>query len=819
MSLSSPPSSSQCVYDVPMALDRLLTHTRGLEPECAKANNIRVVREARNYTLGPMPVRDFINNFLDPPSSGSTKNMRSSRHAFHSVPSCAATSAEIYGPLVVALNESTKWKARCPGFSFVTTQSVSPRKLGYMKPDICCYSADQVATVEAAGASARADFGYAELFFEVKPSPSHDFFVDPRDGEAEEHDFFAKSQDERFEVRRSRALGQHILYVTEILARQHRLFFFSVSMSGSSARLLRWDRAGCVVSASFDIRQEPGLLCEFLWRFSQTSDAGRGHDPTVAVAAQEEDALFRGAIRDYLSLQLDVQGEALDQALTEHYQHGHVAAIHVYPQNQPTARRFIVSRPVVSPLYLTGRGTRGYWALDVDTREVVFLKDTWRSSLQNEGDVIQQLQERGVRNIPSLVCHGDVPQLIADGSAGDKPDAQCSLTDAYCAQEPGSMGGRAVMSKQRHYRIVLGTVGYDLQHLRGTDELLHATYDVFQAIIDAYTLGKRLHRDVSVGNIILVRDGSRSTRKGYLIDWDASCEVDDSGASTEAKRVGTWLFMSRQVLSHEGPTRKHTLQDDMESLLYVILYCSFLWLPHNLSKYELGYTIRGLFEETSRAHGIIIGGGGKIINAMLRRFTGRVEFNEPLKEWLTTVMNYLSPAKTQHSYAGVGHKWSSPEPLYQYWTDFLQTRTLPQNDRVVHDNPHATGKEEPVGSDASTEAISLGKRPSEERDELDDDDDDDDDVPTSKKPRSHTPVASPPPQLLRRSQRARVPRNPAPVPLEQPKRPVTKKQSASRKQPTPRKQPSSRKQADPREQPVQRKPRTQTKTISRHVRR
>ena len=300
-----------------------------------------------------------------------------------------------------------------------------------MKPDICCYSADQVARVEIAGASARAEFGYAELFFEVKPDPSHDFFVDSANVGDDEHEFFARSQDEEFEARRSRAWGQHFLYVTEVLARQHRVFFFSISMSGSSARLLRWDRAGCIVSASFDIREEPGLLCDFLWRFSQTSDAGRGHDPTVVVATQEEEALFHDAVRDYLSLQLDIKGTALDRALAEHYQPSHVAAIHVHPQDRST-RRFIVSRPVVSPLYLTGRATHGYWAMEAQNRRVVFLKDTWRSSLQSEGFIIQQLQESGVRNIPSLVCHGDVPQHPSDGPEDDSEDnsesSECSIS-------------------------------------------------------------------------------------------------------------------------------------------------------------------------------------------------------------------------------------------------------------------------------------------------------------------------------------------------------------------------------------------------------
>ena len=53
------------------------------------------------------------------------------------------------------------------------------------------------------------------------------------------------------------------------------------------------------------------------------------------------------------------------------------------------------------------------------------------------------------------------------------------------------------------------------------------------------TLGNdsRIHRDISVGNIILVKEPSATMRRGYLIDWETSCKVDDAGAATEAGRV------------------------------------------------------------------------------------------------------------------------------------------------------------------------------------------------------------------------------------------------------------------------------------------
>lgn len=113
------------------------------------------------------------------------------------------------------------------------------------------------------------------------------------------------------------------------------------------------------------------------------------------------------------------------------------------------------------------------------------------------------------------------------------------------------------------------------------------------AIRAACTLTNRLHRDISVVDLILVRDHPDSVRKGHLIDWEVSSEVNDSGASQDAGWDGMLhnpvllqcdsqvchkgnLFMSRCVqVSVDGSTGKHILQDEMESPL-----CrSLLWLP------------------------------------------------------------------------------------------------------------------------------------------------------------------------------------------------------------------------------------------------
>ncbi|RPD62298.1 hypothetical protein L227DRAFT_599699 [Lentinus tigrinus ALCF2SS1-6] len=577
--------------------------------------------------------------------------------------------------------------------------------LGDMKPDIFCYATGNVDAVNAC-ASPRAELGYAELFIEVKSDPSHDFFVDPPDviddHSQESHDFFAASKDVAFSRRRNRAFGQHISYVTEIFARQYRVALFTVSLSGSCARLLRWDRSGCVVSQSFDIRKYPELFCEFFWRFSQTTSAVRGHDPTITAALPQEEELFRDTLRAHVGYQLGIQDKdnELDHAMREHYEPGCVAAVvvlrHGEVANADNLHRFLVSRPVVSPLHLTGRATRGFWAVDTSTRRVVFLKDVWRSSaVEMEGEVLLRLHESGVRNIPSVLCHGDVPNRIPDVEYEiPRAEMQCTLVGEYCGESWVSAvaGSKVIVGIYWHYRLVLSTVGYGLARVGSTQELLHATHDVFHALSDAHAHASRLHRDISVGNIILIREEGSKIRRGYLIDWDASCETNDAGEAVTIGRAGTWLFMSNRMLAPRGTTIKHTLQDDLESLLYVVVYCAFLYLPHNLSDEELSRTIRLLFEDARLIDGQLGGGQGKLDNAIMRTYTKPVEFNAPLKEWLNTIMDYCYPLRTLR--VGQEDPWMQLDLLDKFWAEFLQTHTLESNDRQAHDHPHVTDKYE-----------------------------------------------------------------------------------------------------------------------------
>ncbi|KAI0357832.1 hypothetical protein OH77DRAFT_1305388 [Trametes cingulata] len=684
-----------CVYDVPLALDDQLSRTNlpvPEEPRAAWGRLQQYLQGSIDCIVGPMPVQHFLDAFLPSRPASLEHEMLSSENAFKEVPSSGAMPSALYDPLITALNKSTNGRSRAPGLVFenASERSEHPHQPGYTEPHICCYTSENVHHVRAAPISSRSELGYAELFMQVQPDVAFDFFVDPPPRatakQLRSHDFITDVPLGDFRRRIERAWSQHIAFAMEVQARQPRVALFSVSICGSHARLLRWDRSGIIITRFFDIHEQPDLLCEFLSRYSYASNLQRGHDNTIETASPEEEFTFRDAITDYVRDQLGISGDALANAVSEHYLPGHVTAVHVFvgggtqPEEVPV-ERYLVCRPVASPLRLLGCATRAHWAVHASTRRLVFLKDTWRRPREREGAVIAELQAAGVRNVPTLVAHGDVQyRFPRPDEALSRHIVQYTATDGYVTKPWACSvaGERNTVVAHIHYRLVLGTVGYGLKRFRGTDELLHATYDGFQAMRDAYSKASRLHRDISVGNIILVKEAPGDVRKGYLIDWEGSSRVDGEGRSLEKCRMGTWSFMSAKVQLE--PEKPHVFEDDMESLLYVVFYCGLHHLPHNLGPETLRQLTHEFFDKGYMADGRMRGGLSKFMNRDTRYLSRRVEWADPaLQTWLDKVMDLHGPRPRTKELA---HLWSDPSHLDDFWSTFLAEHTLVTDNAV-----------------------------------------------------------------------------------------------------------------------------------------
>jgi len=77
---------------------------------------------------------------------------------------------------------------------------------------------------------------------------------------------------------------------------------------------------------------------------------------------------------------------------------------------------------------------------------------------------------------------------------------------------------------------------------------LTAHDDCFAALTDAHEKADTLHRDVSLGNIILARLKEETERVGHLIDWELSCKVGREAVRDHVLTVSLMVLAKVEVL-------------------------------------------------------------------------------------------------------------------------------------------------------------------------------------------------------------------------------------------------------------------------------
>ena len=66
-----------------------------------------------------------------------------------------------------------------------------------------------------------------------------------------------------------------------LFAVQQRVFLFMILIIGRKFRVIRWDRAGTIVTPSVDYFEQPVMFCEILSRLSQLDNHALGFDPSA----------------------------------------------------------------------------------------------------------------------------------------------------------------------------------------------------------------------------------------------------------------------------------------------------------------------------------------------------------------------------------------------------------------------------------------------------------------------------------------------------------------------------------------------------------
>lgn len=311
-----------------------------------------------------------------------------------------------------------------------------------IKPDISVYCADSTPSPPST-----TDSRLAEIFIEFKWNATDDPFCRERDVKCSH----CEDRTVRSFLRESSAgddtLGQITSYAVAQLGSQFRTHLYSVFVVEGTARILRWDRSGTIVTEAIPYNESP-LLAEFFRRYSKAPPEMRGKDQSVsAVTPIEADAARR-------ALELDNIIPLVKLAI---------------PATDGSSHYFITSTPYATLYTPPGRATRGFRAYDSSQKTTVFLKDSWRIDLPDipaEGVTYGILEHKGVRNIPRCLVSGDISSA----------EYHATKTRHYF-KELWACHAHAQFLPHRHYRLVLDVVGHSLTEFKSSYEMVAAVRD------------------------------------------------------------------------------------------------------------------------------------------------------------------------------------------------------------------------------------------------------------------------------------------------------------------------------------------------------
>ncbi|KAG6819382.1 hypothetical protein H0H93_012346 [Arthromyces matolae] len=590
----------------------------GLEAQDVELENLRrkLGAHMENLFLGPMPIESFLKDFL--PMDSATrkqKKPRVSKTYFDAIPK--GQEHTMYEPFVNLINNS----GLIPGFKMVNTSAHldkdGNKNRPLIKPDPSMYRENLEVEDKVT------QMGELEAHNELKSSDDDDAFKD-------NDEFVFQSLTER--GRRTR--NQLIHYATEWFSRQHRRHGFTIFMFGSYVRFIRWDRAGAIVTQKFNFRKDSTHLQNFLWRFSHLNAAGRGRDPYVRAANAKEIEIAHQELHEWKPT---VERPVL---------------VFTIPVENGKHRDFIGWGSMSGPYSLIGRSTKGYPVYEQATKTKAFLKDGWRAhSLSPEADILRELQEKKVQYVPGYVCGGDVPDSVThtdlyvtaeeSGESEDEVDVDMETKhhgDVTATKRDGSWkhgkSWRRVIQRFLH-RFVTDIIAKPLNTFKNSKHMIEVVSHAFTAHRQAYELCDIIHRDVSANNILITDSG------GILNDWDMAKKRADIQRRRKHERTGTWEFMSSLLLA--GHHSAHTIQDDMESFVLIVIYHALRYFEHNQARRTL-YIINQVFNNrTVLPDGDCEGGEGRLAlfqnkNYITRNFQLT---SPPLHRWVWTTIKVV----------------------------------------------------------------------------------------------------------------------------------------------------------------------------------
>ncbi|KAI1370452.1 hypothetical protein F4677DRAFT_465477 [Hypoxylon crocopeplum] len=364
-------------------------------------------------------------------------------------------------------------------------------------------------------------------------------------------------------------------YVREVLATQDtRRFVIAFTLCGPLMRIWEFDRLGGIASDQFDINQDGLRFVSTILGFLWMNEEQLGFDPTIITS---------GGIR-YVEIERNGRRE-----------------------------RLIFDGVMRRAPCIAGRATT-CWKVhsDRDRQTPLVIKDSWQYlEREEEGALLKEATDKGVANMARYYCHYTVQVSGIDDDVQNNVRKQLDITMAEnyrperlvtirtTTSTASSREGRSMADRKRpasqtdaalppskrscsasptkvdsntlpnrvHRRVILRDYGEPIFCASSPTALLVALEQCIEGHKSLHGAGF-LHRDISVNNLMINKDESNPSRRGFLIDLDLAIKEHRGVASGVKGKTGTRAFMAIGALLGE----QHSFIHDLESFFWVLFW-------------------------------------------------------------------------------------------------------------------------------------------------------------------------------------------------------------------------------------------------------
>ncbi|KAF8600860.1 hypothetical protein BDV93DRAFT_256414 [Ceratobasidium sp. AG-I] len=458
--------------------------------------------------------------------------------------------SKLYGPIVEILNTIKRAvEGRDDTTNNVKAKSVSPQFINHSAHTIPADDTDS-ATIKpdiVLFEDRREHWETVRMAIEVKLKPSH-----------------LKEGVKRLS-RYARAVYAHQL---------HRRHLYGLVVCGSNATFVRFDRAGIIHSPSIDMRKSYETFTKAFASLLMLNRIAEGYDPAFSTETNES-----GRLDYYVDLPKSAFGDApvepIVAGLSRSVGLGGEAGPGVLPTRKFKVierlchrksirgrativlriRQVVESDEVSGTGKMTGKGKKSVKRntkkrkadeMNEPKRIDYVLKLIWRDPLRApEGDVLKMLS--GMFGLAQYVWHCDVVGECrcgtgtACGTCVDKTPQLEGLEPSPIFEPNGvaSMDGRTTaiftddedsgtVSRARKHRIysriLMSSIGEPLCAANSVEEFLESVLDAILGYWRLVNLGI-LHRDISDGNVMILRNDQRHPRR--LSDEELTMDVEE----------------------------------------------------------------------------------------------------------------------------------------------------------------------------------------------------------------------------------------------------------------------------------------------------